>query len=367
MLTFQNKRVLFLIGSVILGLFCRWTLVFALPIWIDEAFTLGHLQLPLREIIAGTTDPTHPFGYYLFLKIWSLLSTNLQWLRMSSLCFYLSNCVLLYKVAEKAKQSSLGVFLVLLYALSGYFVTFDWQARMYTGVVTLILSSWYSFQAKKPLPFFLFTTLGLYFDYAFLWYAGPLTLWLGYQYLREKTLEPRLVWALGASWLTFTFWLPTFFSSYAHGADDVSWIQRSLSKNGFVPFFLGTHTSLFLTAVFLILVLVGAYLIFTRTKHEVARFFLFSGLSSAAVSLTITFLFNPIFHGRNMQVVGLMVLFSLAALCHWLWQTKRKVFLGLLITAYLVNFFLTFQLHFQKPGEVLVRFCDVSYEVCTKY
>lgn len=153
------------------GFILRLLLAYKLPIWHDEAYSIWASTTPLLNILRGITDPVHTPGYYLFIKLWSMFSFHLFWFRLSSLLFYIFNAILLQKLTRRIHRS-LPIFVLFLYACSGYFLIFDWQVRMYTLVVTLILISLniYIHAASQYRYLILFTivnAVGLYIDYAF--------------------------------------------------------------------------------------------------------------------------------------------------------------------------------------------------------
>ncbi len=304
--------------------------------------------------MSGSADPTHPFGYYLFLKLWSTLSINLQWLRLSTAVFFVLNCILLHAIGLKSKVANFHHLLVGLYATSGYFLIFDWQARMYTGVVTLMLLSWYAFLTKRPRLFLLANLVGLYFDYSFFWYVLPLTLFLFYRYFTGK--KETLLRGMVLSWLGFSLWIPIFMQRYKKGIEGIAWAQTFTRPAFAIPYLLGTHNSLSLTILLVIAALVGAYVALAKIKNFSAQFFIIGGLSSACISLVVSMLLAPIFHVRNLQIVGLSLLFSLATTVVWLWKNDHRHWVALFLVFYFINFLLVAKLHYSLPGFLLVRF-----------
>ena len=131
------------IASISLGLISRLYLVGTLPLWIDETFTYQLLARPIYSLIDGTLDPTHPPGYYLYLKFWFFLNNSVIWLRLSSILFFLISCCLLFGIGKRITSRNYAYFLVTSYALSGYAVIYDWQIRAYSGLTAVILFSIY--------------------------------------------------------------------------------------------------------------------------------------------------------------------------------------------------------------------------------
>ncbi len=352
---FKQKEILLLISIVLVGFCFRLFLVLDLPIWIDETFTLNHIKLSLLDLVSGKFDATHPFGYYLFLKLWSLISSNLLWLRCSTLIFYLLNSFLFYKLAVLTKQKNLTYLLLILYAFSGYFIVFDWQARMYTGVLTLILVSWYSFKARKNLLFSIINIYGLYFDYAFVWYLIPLTLLILYQTFKKiKNSKLTLIYIV-STWLVFALWIPTFLTTYKNGIEAINWTARFTTPTFFLPYFLGSHNNIFITIFIMFFSLYGIFITFLKDKTS-AQFFISARLSSGFLAFVLSFFVGSIFHVRNLQIVALMFLITIAICLDWLWKCKHRYLVLIFLLIYFISFLLTIRLHYILPSSLLLKF-----------
>lgn len=351
----KQKETPILFTIILIGLCFRLFLIFDLPIWLDESFTLNHIKLSWLEIIGGKFDPTHPFAYYLFLKLWSTISTSLHWLRISTLIFYFINSILLWKIFVITKQKKLGFFILILYAFSGYFIIFDWQTRMYTGVLTLILASWHSLQTRRTILFFLINTIGLYFDYAFFWYLFPLTFLIFHQFIKDLSHYKKLLLSIVFSWLAFAFWIPTFSNVYKDGIEGISWASRFVTPVFFLPYFLGSHTNFFIGISMFFLSLLGIFISF-RDKKKLVVFFIIAGLFSGASSYIISFFVGSIFHVRNLQIIALMFLIVLAVFLDWSWKKGYKNLVLIFFLFYFLNFLFVIQMHYLSPGLLLLKF-----------
>lgn len=352
---FKQKEILLLFLIVLVGFCFRLFLILDLPIWIDEVFTLNHIQLSVLELVSGKFDATHPFGYYLFLKLWSMISNNLFWLRSSTLIFYLLNSFLFYKFSIITKQKRLSYFLLILYVFSGYFIIFDWQARMYTGILTLILASWYSLKTRKIFLFSIINICGLYFDYAFLWYLIPLTFLLFYQVLRQPQRKKIDLINVASAWLIFTFWMPTFLTTYKNGIEAISWSARFATPAFFLPYFLGSHTNILISILILFFSLFGIFFSFVLEKKH-AQFFVFAGLTSGLLAFLSSFIWGSIFHVRNLQIIALMFLIVLAVNLEELWNKNQKYVVLIFLLIYFFNFLLIIQAHYLFPNLLLLKF-----------
>ena len=102
------RKIPIWIPILICGLLIRIYLLIRIPIWLDENITMKLLLHPLSQIISGNFDPTHPSGYYIFLKLWSFVSINTVWLRLSTIMFFLFNFFLLYQIGIRFYDKKLG-------------------------------------------------------------------------------------------------------------------------------------------------------------------------------------------------------------------------------------------------------------------
>jgi len=355
----EKQTCLFIVILFLLGLGLRLFLIFSLPLWQDEAFSVWVIQFPFLKILTGVLDPTHPPGYYFFLKLWSLVSGHLFWLRASSLFFFTINIFLLGKIGLALKKGPIfSLILVFLYIFSGYFVIFDWQVRMYAGVVTLILASLF-FLLKENLLFFIIVNLiGLYFDYGFLWYLVPLFFFVLFQVIIKKnTHQRKVLFSLISSVILFLPWLPSLLRYYQSGIEGIAWTKFSLSPSFFVPYFLGSHTNKVFLLPLLMMAIFGLYLLGRERKSMVIfQITLFSALFSTVFAFLFSVLVSPIFHTRSLQIVGINLLFLFGLTLHWLYQKgQHYLFFGVVLLI-LVNFFFVVRLFFQQPSYLLLNF-----------
>ncbi len=356
-----RKRRLFFI-LLILGVAARLYLVFSLPIWGDEAYSIWASEASFLKILSGAVDPVHPPGYYIFLKLWSVFSNHLIWLRLSSVFFFVINVYFLYKIGLKTKDKIFSFFLVFFYIFSGYFVIFDWQVRMYAGVTTLILISLFLLlnktDNKRLLLFTLVNAIGLYFDYGFFWYFIPLCFFLFFKMIFNKDKRCRnLFFSLILSLVVFFVWFPFFFRYYQKGILRVGWMRPYLSPLFFVPYFLGSHKNHIFTFLLLAMALFGLYIFWQgNRKSEIFQIITFCAFFSSYLALLYSILISPIFHIRSLQIVGLALVFLCSLVVYWLNKKKENYLVFFIIPLVLVNFFLTTRMFSKNPGQLLLQF-----------
>lgn len=320
----------------------RIYLVHHLPIWYDEACSVKVIQYPFSEIISGIRDLVHPPGYYLVLKIWSVFSINLFWLRLLSAGSFLANCYLLYRIGCKNLDKHFSKILVFVYVYSGYFIIFDWQVRMYTPVVTLILLSLYFIRPKSSLKQLVLLTLvnaaGLYFDYAFIWYYFPLILLIFIESFTNHNFFKHSIALIVSLVLYFLIWSTNLLENLQTGIYRISWMYSYMKPGFWIPYFLGSHNQFLSTIIFLSLLFFGSVLIIVNFQKLTLFFRLFFiSLSSLTFTLCLSIINIPLFHLRSLQIVGLTVVFIYA---YTLYQLRKinPILFFVLILIFLANF-----------------------------
>lgn len=296
-----------------LGLVIRIYLILTLPVWHDEAYSIWASEHSLLSIITAAVDPVHPPGYYLLLKFISTISDHLVWLRLSTLGFFLINLYLINRIGNEISKKN-GQFFSTVYALSGYFVIFDWQVRMYTLVITLILASLYLYisylkGSRINIPVFtIINLLGLYIDYVFVWYLFPLLCFAILSWARNTSKSLIILLSLVTSSSGFLLIFPWVFSNFIAGLNGVNWTQQFSSPAFVLSYLMGSHYNIFVTILLVLLVLFG---IISSVKKQVwlARELLFTILLSVGISYGYSFFFKPLVHVRSLQIVALSFAF----------------------------------------------------------
>jgi len=343
------------------GLLIRIYLLIRMPIWLDEKLTIKLLHHSLSQIINGNLDYTHPFGYYTFLKIWSFISTNTVWLRLSTIMFFLFNFFLLYQIGNKFYNKKFSQILIFLYTFSGYFLIFDWQFRMYTGLTTFILISLYLFQSKLTskniLALFITSLAGLFFDYGFVFYFLPLIIWAWIRTFKEG--EENILtkaFTISISLLVYAIiWGPNFLSNFREGLGGIEWVKDFTGFSFFTPYFLGFHSNILFSFVFFGLMVYGVFLNFFRKSFILSKILFFASSISLVSSAIISWLFTPFLHVRSLQIIGItVIIFYAHGLLHFF--KYRKILAFIFIIFFIINsLIITIQLPIY-PDKFLITF-----------
>lgn len=309
------KKNIFLFAIVLIGFAMRIYIIFRVPLWLDERISFSVSKEALSSILSGSLDPTHLPTYNLFIKYLNLIFPNFYYLRFITLFFYGINLVLTYKLGTKYVNKDYARLLLIFYSLSSYFFIFDWQVRMYTPLVTFILSSLYlksqnSFQAF--VMFFLVNLAGLFFDYGFITYLLPLlfaNITMGILLRKTKFLSYfKTVASLLLSFTIFAYvWYIKYSNLWEASKEGVSWSLRT-GFRFFLEFVVGTHGFPYLFYLFIPILITGIYFV-TKNKNEELKVFTLTALICFVGILTARYFSIPLLHVRLAQFIGLGNLF----------------------------------------------------------
>lgn len=358
----NSKYKLIVSITLSFGLIARILLLIIMPAWGDEIYSVWAISQSFTHIAIGNVDPVHPPGYYLILKIMSQISTHLYWLRLTSLCCFIINSVLILKIGKKLfPYKPTAIIWLFLYSFSGYFIIFDWQVRMYTPALTLILTSillltqyQHSPNRKTAIYFMVINTLGLYLDYTFVWYALPLVaIYSIYALKKNRLYEIGLLFA--SSLILFFLIYPNFFHHVSRGILGIGWMEPYLDPHFFVPYFLGnTSASLPLTIGMICIFSICAWHSQKNIPPTLTAVWL-AALISTLGTLIFSYFIRPLFHIRSLQIVSLSILLIIGIGVTELIEKRKGSLIIPMLTMYLITFissFFTIQYH---PGKAMIQ------------
>lgn len=349
---------------IILGVVTRLFLIYKLPLWGDEAYSIWATQQTWLGIINNSVDPVHPPGYYLFIKVWSLISDHLFWLRLSSFVAFLINLKLIKKLFEN--NQDLQKIITFLYVFSGYFLVFDWQLRMYTPSLTLILASLLLQKQNKNIPLLFINTLGYFFDYAFFWYGASFTFFrIISELFKEKKISTTSKINL-SSFLIFLTWLCFNPGLIFSGEKGIGWAVKYYDPLFHLPYFLGTHAFPWLSIFFIVLLSHGVITFFKKEKVDSVTEIIFIStcfLYSSTLLVSVLQIFK-IFHFRSLNIVPLMFLLAIGWSLRFFKKKNKKIFF-LILLIYFINFIGAVIVHLSykddNAGKLIVHFFPWKY------
>lgn len=132
---FSSPEKTVLICIFLAGLYMRVVNMGRYAMWADEAFYLtGTWDFSIKDVIMSR----HPFvdnppGYFLFLRVWSKVSTDLIWLRLPGIILYGASFLFLQKSIKTFSFAS-KLSVALSYSLLPYFVNMNFWISPYNFV-----------------------------------------------------------------------------------------------------------------------------------------------------------------------------------------------------------------------------------------
>ncbi|HSX25030.1 MAG TPA: glycosyltransferase family 39 protein, partial [Candidatus Andersenbacteria bacterium] len=124
----------------------------ARSLWFDEAFSWRLIHFPFQEMIARDAQDVHPPLYYVILQGWGgLFGTSIFALRMFSVTcsgIAIFGAYLFSVYAFRSRK--VGLLAALLLAVSGWNISYAWEARMYPlGMIFAFFSSYALLKAMR--------------------------------------------------------------------------------------------------------------------------------------------------------------------------------------------------------------------------
>jgi len=216
------------------------------PLWWDEGWTVYFATSDIPSMVARTAIDIHPPFYYLLLHLWILfLGSSPFAIRFFSLLVGVISLPLIFLVARRLFNPSVGLFATLVWAVAPFPIYYSQEARMYALVTFLgLLSTCFALQIGKRLKegqtpiglwagYILTTTAAAYTQYYGAFIPLAQTLYI----LARRNRPPILKWlAAQAIWLLlYTPWI--LFA----GSKLVDYVATKLVKEADLPLGLATY------------------------------------------------------------------------------------------------------------------------------
>ena len=343
----REQIVLWLI--LIIGIIARLVIAFQSQLWRDEVyfFDISRTKSIFDLVFQNYWDTVHPSFYYIVIHFWQKISIDPLFLRFPGIIFSFFILYLIPILAIKIfpRNKPFAFILLILYGLSQTQISLNVVVRPYPLVIFLTLISLILFidilsnkniSKNKIIFFALINGLIGYTDYSGVWLIisyycfAPLFLII---YKPNKRFRKNILLALGVTIFTAIPWLLLFFRHLPNTLEipgrnlspffdkNINILQANLWQ---LRFFSSTLYSDILirlnllsdigqSILFIILSIIGIILSFRENKIQSLLIFVilfFPLIASFLFSLMI----SPIFLGRNLHVVSLMLLFGLAYL-----------------------------------------------------
>lgn len=209
----KHLWLLLAFALVALGFYLRLKLVLGKTFWGDELLYLDNgVVNSLKDLIAQNYYiADNPPLFSIFLKIWSLVSKEINWLRVPGLIIYLVSCRLLLAIFKKA-GAAVKLFILFVFGLSPYFVNVNsWVSPynfllLFSLIQIILLDKLLDGRFReRPLgfivPFSLLNFLMFFTHYAAIYFFSGYLFLLGYILFRKKSLLKTFLWSLAVSFV----------------------------------------------------------------------------------------------------------------------------------------------------------------------
>ncbi len=171
-MNFQKyKSTLIFLSILLLAFVLRLFHLSHESIWLDEGISIAMGKLNFNQLIDKSVVDSFPPLYYLLLHYWMLLCGDSEFsVRFLSLGFGLASIAMTYHLTKYLAQEKVALITAFLLAISVFHIQFAQEARMYSLITFLSVSSCYFFvkwkdNAAKKWMFLLFI-INLLFLYA---------------------------------------------------------------------------------------------------------------------------------------------------------------------------------------------------------
>ncbi|MFH1850213.1 MAG: glycosyltransferase family 39 protein [archaeon] len=132
-------------------------------LWFDEAFTAQALREGFGDMMKTIYSDVHPPLYYAFMKLWTGIFGYSEYaLRLPSAIFGVACVYLSCLLGRSWYDGKTGLLAALLLSLSGLFLRYCQEARMYTMFTMFALLTLYFFTKRNWQLFALSAILGIY-------------------------------------------------------------------------------------------------------------------------------------------------------------------------------------------------------------
>lgn len=185
---------------------------FTQSFWRDEGFTYLMAKLPLLEIIKTTAKDFNPPLYYFLVHYWMILfgSSEIS-IRSISLIFFAINIYFFYLFCKNVfniKSKIIWVY-TFLFAINPFLLYYAFEGRMYSMFALLTTLSMYFFFQRKWGKYVIFSILGIYTHYFFIFVLASQFISLAITdklYILKKLKQSEFVKSISKVGLAFLPW-----------------------------------------------------------------------------------------------------------------------------------------------------------------
>lgn len=292
-------------------------------LWRDEAFSYVLAKNSVFNIILLGKGDFNPPLYYIILHFWMRLFGDTEIaMRSLSFVFHLLTCYVVYKFISKVINSRVGFFAMILTFFNPMLLYFSFEARMYSMLACLSVTSVYFYYFKSWKWWFLISLAGIY-THLFFWFVILVQLInAGKSYLKNFII---LI-------LFFIPWVPVVLTQIIKGSKDF-WVNkidlqlvRSAIGNIFTSYE-GTPSGHWEKTALVSLVMMITLLLIVKRKRDGFTKLLVIWLFAPLAIIILISLWKPLFVNRYLIFLVFPMVFILVRII----EISRKRFLIFLI------------------------------------
>ena len=146
----KHKNTLIFLSILLLAFVLRLFYLSHESIWLDEGISIAMAKLNFAQLIDKSVIDSFPPLYYLLLHYWMLLLGDSELsVRFLSLVFGLASIVVSYQLTKYLWQEKVALITAFLLAISVFHIEYAQEARMYSLLTFLSVSSFYFFLRRN--------------------------------------------------------------------------------------------------------------------------------------------------------------------------------------------------------------------------
>ncbi len=295
----KHKNTLIFLSILLLAFVLRLFYLSHESIWLDEGISIAMAKLNFAQLIDKSAIDSFPPLYYLLLHYWMLLLGDSEFsVRFLSLVFSVASIVVSYQLTKYLWQEKVALITAFLLAISVFHIEYAQEARMYSLLTFLSVSSFYFFlkwkdSAAKKWMFLLFliNLLFLYTHTLAVFFIAAQNIY--YFLLKKKGAIVVKSWIILQLLLLLAFlpWIQIFLLQ-ASVWQNMVWMPAPTIRD--IAGTLSTYSgSILLTLVFCVLILKA--LIHYKKEQLKFNFLVFWLAFPTALLLVFCFLFHSIY------------------------------------------------------------------------
>lgn len=387
---FNKKERLLLLPILVAGLLLRIVNASATQLWRDEVyiFFTSRENNFINLLLQNHWDTAHPPLYFLFLHFWQKISINPFFLRLPSLIISVLILYLIPVLAKKIapKPNWFPHLALFFYSFSHTQISLNMVARPYPFVIAFMLISMIIFldlfedtsNYDRPNQIVLFSVINFFVffsDYSGVWLLLSYGIyWFVYFFLFKKSdkRHRNLIFkGLLLSLMLCMLWAPFLLIKLNQSLSLETHLITIYKNRGFFyplisnqSFFTGVmgnqKANLFLSNLILFFSLFGLYKLI-RNTYKKGAFLLIVCIVPIFLNYLFSYILGPIFVGRNLLIVNIGIIFSLA---YFLSISKKIILVTVIFIIFYLSFFFSHYpyLHFTDPSYNWKKIAEIIYQ-----